>query len=307
MSKFTRRRFLSSAVHSFPILLVRDKQASPSRPLQDADTARYRSDLLELVNTERMLEGASPLATEDLASRVADSHAQDMADGDFLSHWGRDGRKPYHRYGDAGGIHAVQENVSAGDHLEALNPGYIGTTLYQMHTKMHAEVPPGDGHRRTILAPQHTHVGFGFAVAGRALRLVELYVARYVQVDAYKTQAKRNSNVSITGRLLDPGYRLEYAEVFFEPSPARPLMDWLREPRPYSLPETYKTLRPILPIGAEYTDGTRGEIETGGRGKFSMAVRLYRKEPGIYTVVIWISDRENKKKFEATNITIHGE
>ena len=58
-----------------------------------------------------------------------------------------------------------------------------------MHLSMIEEVPPNDGHRKTILFPQHTHVGFGIALQGHNLRLDELYLARYVEVDPIPRQA----------------------------------------------------------------------------------------------------------------------
>src|SRR5258708_11720031 len=76
-----------------------------------------RQRLLDLVNTERSQAGLSALELDDLACKVANDHARDMANGRFLSHWGSDGRKPYHRYSFAGGIHAIQEKVSAADVL----------------------------------------------------------------------------------------------------------------------------------------------------------------------------------------------
>ena len=141
-----------------------------------------------------------------LACQVADQHALDMVTGKFLSHWGTDGRKPYHRYCRAGGFHAVQENVSAAGYLEARNLKYIGLTLAQMHMRMHEEFPPNDGHRRTILAPQHTHAGFGIALADDDLRLVELYVGKHVYLEPYPKQAKKKATLRLGGKQLNPGY-----------------------------------------------------------------------------------------------------
>src|SRR5712691_5946503 len=122
MTTFTTRRFfLSTAAYPFAFWLgsARTQHATTiSQHLSKDDIAQFRNDLLNLVNSERELSGLSALAFEDLACSVADEHAVDMANGKFLAHWGKDGRKPYHRYSDAGGFHAVQENVSAANDLE---------------------------------------------------------------------------------------------------------------------------------------------------------------------------------------------
>src|SRR5947209_5620954 len=78
-----------------------------------------RMQLLTLVNIERGLARLPQLEIDELACRVANAHAADMASGDFLSHWGRDGRKPYHRYCFAGGIDGIQENISAADNIQS--------------------------------------------------------------------------------------------------------------------------------------------------------------------------------------------
>jgi hypothetical protein len=169
---------------------------------------------------------------------------------------------------------------------------------------MYGEVSPNDGHRRTIVAPQHTHVGFGIALVGRELRLVELYVGKYIQLESYPRQSKPKATVQLRGKVLNPRYKLRYTEVFFEPPPTPPAIDWLRTPRPYSLPDDFKRIRPFLSDGAGYADGTRGEMEVGRDGRFRIPVKMYKQVPGIYTVVIWLGANDGKHEFESTNICI---
>ena len=306
----TRRLFLGQAVHPLAICLasaVKHRAAPNQFRLSVDDLATFRNDLLARVNAERLLAGASALKIDELACQVADQHALDMVTGKFLSHWGTDGRKPYHRYCRAGGFHAVQENVSAAGYLEARNLKYIGLTLAQMHMRMYEEFPPNDGHRRTILAPQHTHVGFGIALADDDLRLVELYVGKHVYLEPYPKQAKKKATLRLGGKPLNPGYQISYAEIFYEPPPTPPSIDWLRTPRPYALPEEYRTVRPIAPEGTTYADGVKGEIEIGNRGSFRIPVRMFKNEPGIYTVVIWISNADGRMSLAATNACIEVE
>ncbi|MFY9569955.1 MAG: hypothetical protein WAV20_00975, partial [Blastocatellia bacterium] len=118
---------------------------------------------------------------------------------------------------------------------------------------------------------------------------------------------KRRAIVQLDGKILSRDYRLSYAEVFYEPPPMPPEISWLREPRPYSLPAEYKAIRRVTPTGTEYADGVKGVIETGSGGRFRIPVTLYKNEPGIYTVVIWISDKNGRNSFAATNICVEAE
>jgi uncharacterized protein YkwD len=265
-----------------------------------------RQQLLELVNTERSQAGLSALQLDDLACKVANDHARDMANGRFLSHWGRDGRKPYQRYSSAGGSDAIQENVSAADNILSLTPNGVAGDLLDMHSAMHAETPPNDGHRQAMLASQHTHAGFGIALNGHSLRLSELYVSRYLEVNPFPQQAKRRGTVVLTGKLLNPAHFLHEVDVFFEPLPAPPSADWLRTPRGYTLPNEYVALRPQAPLGAHYGDGSTGDYEWG-KGKFSVPARLSRDAPGIYTIVFWIRRLPADKAFPGAEVCIWAE
>ena len=262
-----------------------------------------RKRLLELINEERYRARLSPLALDDLASGVASAHARDMAQGRFLSHWGSDGRKPYHRYSFAGGIDAVQENVASADNVPSLSAASLVKDLAEMHAFLYNETPPHDGHRRTILHPQHTHVGIGIALNEYSLRLDELYVSKYVELDAVPRKAKPKGTLSISGRLLDPGHVLVGADVYYEQWPSPPSLDWLRAPRPWGLPEIRVTLQPKLARRQVYVDGSRGTIERD-KSKFRFPVTLFKDQPGIYTVLIWLARSEKDKPFPATQVCI---
>ena len=123
------------------------------------------------------------------------------------------------------------------------------------------EKPPNDGHRRTILFPVHTHVGFGIALQGFHLRLAELYVAKYVRVDPIPQRVKPKQSVLFSGRVLNPENELAGVDVYYEPLPTPPQIEWLRVARSYGMPDERESFQPRLPAGLLYTDGTKGEIE----------------------------------------------
>jgi uncharacterized protein YkwD len=273
----------------------------------ESDVPLARERLLKQVNAERTGAGLSQLELDDLANKVASEHALDMVKGGYLSHWGRDGRKFYHRYSFAGGIDAAQENASAAEYIQSVTPAAVNQDLRDMHVSMFEETPPYDGHRQTILFPYHTHVGFGVALQGHSLRLDELYLARYLRVDPVVRRAKPRSTVVLTGNLLNPAHFLNQVDVFYEPQPAPPDLEWLRTARPVSLPDEYKTLRPKAPAGTKYTDGSKGEYVWRRDGTFDVPVKLYRDEPGIYTIVFWVRRVPADKGFPGAEICILSE
>jgi uncharacterized protein YkwD len=277
------------------------------RPFDQTSSSSAIEQLRQLVNIERVAEGLEPLALDDLAGKVCDQHAQDMITGGFLSHWGRDGLKPYQRYSFAGGIDAVEENVSEAESIGSVAPEAVIQDLIAMHIKMHAEIAPNDGHRRAMLNPQHTHVGFGVARQGHSLRLAELFVSRYVDLEPADRHAKLKGTLVLRGRLLNPQHILQQVEVFHEPLPKPPAIEWLRTPRSYGLPDLYVTLRPVLAVRVHYEDGTIGTIDLGGKGKFRVPVKLFAEQPGIYTAVFWIRKAKSEKAIPVTEICIQSE
>ncbi len=301
-----RRSFLKTAA---PLALgvpafVRGQIPIERGRFSEGDIPPAREQLLKQVNAERLSAGLSQLEIDDLACRVASEHALDMAKGEFLSHWGRDGRKFYHRYSFAGGIDAAQENASAAEYIQSVVPTAVVQDLRDMHVSMLEEKPPYDGHRQTILFPHHTHVGFGIALQGHSLRLDELYLARYLHIDPVVRHAKPKSTVLLTGRLLNPKHFLNQVDVFYEPLPAPPALDWLRQPRPVSLPDVYVTLRPRAPSGTTYSDGKKGDYEWSRDGKFRVAAKLFKDEPGIYTIVFWVRRVPEDKGFPGAEVCI---
>ena len=302
-----RRAFLkTSAAFALVPSIVSAQIPIERGRFNEADLPLARNRLLDLVNTGRAQAGLAKLELDDLACKVANDHARDMATNQFLSHWGSNGLKPYQRYSFAGGIDAIQENVSAADNIRSLTPNAVEDDLADMHNVMFSETPPNDGHRQAILASQHTHVGFGIALNGHSLRLAELYASRYLEVEPLPRQAKQNTTVVIKGRLLNPNHFLHEVDVFFEPLPATPSADWLRTPRGYALPDDYVGLRPKAPHGAHYSDGSTGDYEWGN-GKFRVSAKLSRDVPGIYTIVFWLRRVPADKAFPAAEICIRVE
>lgn len=298
----SRRDFLRCASTGIGITLL-DRRVLSADDLENT-IKEIRANLLEMVNEERAVEKVPPVAVDDLATEVATKHAIDMAAGEYWSHWGRDGLKPYHRYAFAGGTHATEENISAADNTWSMKVQDLKQDTAYLHVRLYQEKPPYDGHRRTILAPQHTHVGFGIAVQELRLRLVELFVAKYVEVRPMARRAKPGAQLPFSGKMLRRDYSLNHVEVFYEPMPKPPEMSWLRQSRSYSLPNESRVLRPRVPPPFVYADGAPGAVDIAVDGTFRTSVRLYKEKPGIYTIVVWIRNNKTENVFAATEVCV---
>jgi uncharacterized protein YkwD len=306
-TRANRRSFLKSAGLSLlgAGITMRARNLAGARIFTASEFPAIRNQLVNLVNDERGAAGVRSLKLDEFASLVAEKHAIEMAQHGFLSHWGLDGRKPYHRYSFAGGTEAIEENDGSTDHTTPVAADDIVQDAISMHKSMHNELPPNDGHRQTILAPQHTHVGFGIALRGLYVRLTELYVARYIAIDPYPQHLKPRTEFILSGRVFDPTYEVQTVDVFYEALPSRPQLAWLQIPRPYGLPDDRDTLMPKLPLNKYYEDGSTGTIQFYGRGRFRVPITVGRRS-GIYTMVTWIQ-RPKSDAFPATQVCVRVE
>jgi uncharacterized protein YkwD len=113
------------------------------------ETAR---SVLALANRERTQRRLLALTADSRLQRAAQSHADDMARGDFMDHAGSDGSDPGERAEEVDyDWTAIAENVAAGQ----------PTAETVMRSWM--ESP---GHRDNLLAGDVQHVGVGYAYRG---------------------------------------------------------------------------------------------------------------------------------------------
>lgn len=304
----TRRSFLESAA-PFALglgAIVRGQTVIERGRFNDNDIPLAQEQLLTMVNEERTRAGLNRLKLDELACKVASEHAAEMANLLFLSHWGADGRKPYHRYSFAGGTDAVQENASSADDIQSISSNGVLGALHDMHQSMFNEVPPNDGHRKTILFPQHTHVGFGIALQGYSVRLDELYIGRYVDIDPIPRQVKPKTTVILSGKIRSRKHNLSGAYIYYEPLPTPPKISWLRELRSYGMPGEKEALYPRLPDPDRYADGSNGTIDVDRGGRFRVSIGLSKK-PGINTIMLWLREGEDEVDFPGAQICIRVE
>ena len=59
--------------------------------------------------------------------------------------------------------------------------------------------------------------------------------------------------------------------------------------------------------GFIYVNGAKGTLEVRRDGRFRVPVNLFRREPGLYTIMLWLKRNEKEPSFPATQICIRCE
>ncbi len=108
----------------------------------------YISEVIDLINYERVQAGRDPLTEDPLLSEAAQTHSENMASDDFFSHTGADGSLPWDRIEKTGyQWSAAGENIAAG---------------YQTPEAVVEAWMNSPGHRANILNENFAEAGVGY-------------------------------------------------------------------------------------------------------------------------------------------------
>lgn len=248
----------------------------------------FKRQLHEQINRDRLLAQRQPVQFSPELSAAADAHCREMLEHGYVSHWNRAGWRPYLRYAQAGVTDYTAENVWGLQHSDFdPSPEHLLETMFAAHRSFMAEVPPNDGHRRSILDSNHTHVGIGVAYGPLGMRLIEVFGGRYAELEPLPAQTRLRDSITLRGRVL-PGVSLLGIAVFYEPLPRPMSLLELAATSSYSLPEEERTFYTMssnrLPGPA---DSYRIQQLPGGR--FLFPVSFWKGRPGVYTVGVWVT------------------
>lgn len=248
----------------------------PTLVVAPPDVAALQALALDLINQDRAAAGLSPVVWDVAAAGLAQRHAEDMLDGQFFSHWNRDGYGPDQRAAlKAGMTDAVFENI----HTYWLRFDDGRPAPIEDWSQRVREAQEGwmnsPGHRANILAPAHTHVGVGIAYRPDLgeLRLVQEFVNRYVELDPLPQELPLAAAADISGRLLNGA--------------TDPLINLAYEPFP----------RPLSQADLERTGAYRSEAQPFGvpdiqadGDRFQARLQLdHQGRPGLYHVRVFVS------------------
>jgi uncharacterized protein YkwD len=275
----------------------------------DIDVTRttLREHVLKLINRDRALYELPPVALDVAASAFGDEYCRTQIRNRTTGHYTIDGVAPYARYSLAGFNDAVSENAAAWSATYA----FTGRALYEMARRsqdaMMAEMPPDDGHKRTMLDPHATHVGIGLAWERGEFRLVQEFIRRYIDwTRPLPRDARLGQPVTTIGRAL-PGVTIEGITVHHEPLPQPITAHVASAISTYSLPAKRREYAPRVPRKAgPLAVAMRGDFSLRPDGAFSFTVP-FQDGPGLYTVVVWVRKNGDATPFPASNVSIRVE
>ncbi|HLE60169.1 MAG TPA: CAP domain-containing protein, partial [Thermoanaerobaculaceae bacterium] len=212
----------------------------PASPVPSSPGEPWRSErtaVVAQINSARAELGFPPLAYDSTLERVGDMHCRILIEERGDGHFSRSGVPPYLRYLLAGGNGFHRENVGSYSTMGRVADSALARILLISVEDMLAEVPPNDGHRRSLLDPWVTHVGVGLAVRGGEVRMTHELATEVTQSWAPPPAAAApGTALALSGRLARP-WQPEVVEVLWEELP-RPLSDaQLHAIRAYGYPE----------------------------------------------------------------------
>jgi hypothetical protein len=155
------------------------------------------------------------------------------------------------------------------------------------HADMMDEVPPDDGHRRTILDPTATHVGVGWAQQSGSFRMAEEFMTRRIAEMTLTLVAEAPATILVEGRILSP-YAFEFVTIANEPSPHPLSRDEADARKSYSYPDPQiayvaEGRKALHVVGAD----TQDRVAVRGA---AFAFRFTPARPGLWTILVYTSE-----------------
>jgi uncharacterized protein YkwD len=251
----------------------------PSDPVQQAVFAQ--------INADRIGHGVAAVAWDEGAARVAEAFTRAQVAEKTRGHFLTDGLPPYARMALAGAFGRGAENSISWVTAGATFREPAVTLALEGHKQMMDEKPPDDGHRRTILDPDATHVGVGWSMGGGRFQLAQEFSTRRIES---LTLEKRGDDVVRIFARSQQGWTVEFATVSHEPR--------LRLTREQATARnSYRYASPVLSLVPE---GSSSTVSISGAPAHARIRRYSERDfsalfgpdrPGIWTIVFYFSAR----------------
>lgn len=291
--------------------------ASPvARGEVEETRATLRQHVLKLINRERQHYNLPAVELDLQVSAFADGHCRQQIRTRTTGHYTTDGLPPYMRYSFAGGNDGISENAAAWSADYTFNERALYEMAGRSHDAMMAELPPNDGHKKTILDPHATHVGIGLAWERGEFRLVHEFIRRYVEWVRPLPRSATLADTIVAAARPMRGVAIEAISVHHEPLPQPMAAHVASAIATYSLPKKRRDYLPRLYsdytrrfdgtieiVRREYADGGRGDFHVARDGAFSFTIP-FTDGPGVYTIVVWVKRAGTERPIAASNVSI---
>jgi uncharacterized protein YkwD len=280
-----------------------------ARPLTDTlpdpgsrPEGAVKEGIFARINRDRVLAGLVPVAWDEAASRVADAFCAQQVREASRGHFLMDGLPPYARTAFAGVFGAQSENSVS---WVTSAPSFTETPLQLAlvgHKEMMDELPPDDGDPRTILDPDATHVGIGYASAHGRFQMSQEFLTRSIErLSVIRRDASRVI-LRFEGKPVT-GSRLSFVTIAREAPPAPLTREEASARTSYSYP---KPSLAYVPEGntAMRVAGvdTRDKLHVWSNTEFYFT--FAPDQPGLYTFAFYTSVRPSQPSRAGASVTV---
>jgi hypothetical protein len=184
---------------------------------------------LSKINTDRLSVGLNPVSMSD--NKAAQYHAAEILRTELLSHWSKNGLKPYMLYSLHNGTGYVQQNIGQISYVNTddVIKGITSHSFCTSDSKLYCEpLDPfdaidklensmmyndflccQDGHKNNILNKFHTHVSIGIAFNEYYFVLVQNFENNYLRYNL----SNENDEFLLEAKILDPKKNLELSHI----------------------------------------------------------------------------------------------
>ena len=186
---------------------------------------------LSKINTDRSSVGLNPVSLSD--NKAAQHHAAEILQSELLSHWSKNGLKPYMLYSLHNGTGYVQQNIGQISYVNTDDAmkGITSHSFFTGDSRLYCEpLDPfdaidklensmmfndflccHDGHKNNILDKLHTNVSIGIAFNEYYFVLVQNFENNYLRYNL----SNENDEFLLEAKMLDPKKNLQISHIAF--------------------------------------------------------------------------------------------
>jgi hypothetical protein len=275
----------------------REEWPSASTPADPVKRAVFQK-----INEDRLRASLSPVAWDEAVSRVADEFCARQIVEHTRGHFLMDGIPPYARTGFAGVFGKGAENsVSWITSASSFSEPTVELAL-SGHRDMMSETPPADGHRRTILNPEVTHVGVGYAIDHGRFQMAQEFLTRGLERLGFKVFSEPHPSAVFEGQ--PRAHRLlRFVTIALETAPRSIGREEANSRITYSYPKPFLAYIPEGEIRISIADTlTQDRLQLRRDGSFFFV--FSPTQPGLYTFVLYTSTQESIEPRPSASATL---
>lgn len=182
----------------------------------ELDFNDFVDNFIKLVNEERSYKGLLPLIKDDIATKVAQEHANDLIFKKYLSYFNLKNQGPDERYTLLGGTGAILEVIKGFEVEDGQNR--VKTVklneLLAEHLIQAIKVSADDS--QVFFSPYITHIGAGFSSDKLRRQFVSVidFVTKGGELDPLRPELRLGEKLSISGKVTHP-YKFKAVSVAY--------------------------------------------------------------------------------------------